>query len=77
MAEWSDVANNLVLLVTKRPLRFCLLLLFAVILGGMGFFYYTIHRSEQPKKGAVSVQTNGAKNQTAGTNDGTMVQENK
>lgn len=69
MDKWSDVANNLVLLAEKKPRR-ALFLVVAILIG----LYYVTHK---PEKDVVSVHMNGTQGQTAGTNNGTMVQENK
>lgn len=73
MAGWSDVANNLILLAGKKPLLTLLLIVAALI----GIGAWVGHRPQNSKKGAVSVRTTGNHNQTAGTNNGTMVQENR
>jgi hypothetical protein len=73
MAEWSDVANNLILLAKKHPVRALFIFIFAAVVG----LFYVTHRPEEAKKGTVSIQTKGRQNQTAGTNNGAMVQENK
>jgi hypothetical protein len=73
MAEWSDVANSSIELVTKHPWRAFLL---GIALVGCGLYYMT-HRHEDLSKSTVTVQTTGSHGQTAGANDGTMKQINK
>jgi hypothetical protein len=70
MAEWSDAANNLMLFATKHFWRAVLLIVLVAACG----IYYLKHKTDESK---ISVQTTGTQGQTAGTNNGTMLQENK
>lgn len=75
MAKWLDVIDNGVNLARERP-KVAILLAVTTAIVACGYFYVK-HNSSVPPTKINAVQTTGDKNQTSGTNNGTMSQTNK
>ena len=73
MANWPDTVDNGINLARRRPI--VAILLAAIV--AIGIYFYAKRNPSVSLTKTNSVQTKGDKNQTSGTNDGTMNQTNK
>jgi uncharacterized membrane protein AbrB (regulator of aidB expression) len=77
MASWSDVANKLLDQFRKRPKLTIVLLVVIIAMGCGGGWLYLRVKQPAASPTTTGVQSNGSNNQSAGKNDGTMIQTNK
>jgi hypothetical protein len=72
MADYSKTIDRALRLANKRPF-ITIVLAVLVMIVVLSYFYGSLHKKEPSQN---SVPCTGDKNQCAGTNDGTMRQDN-